>query len=150
MSYTKLLYHIVFRTKGSRLSITEAYADELYRYIWGFCKKQGCILHRIGGMPDHVHMLLEIPPTLAVADFMREVKTSAHRFVSDHKDLFPMFDGWGKSYCALSYGLKDKDTIKNYIAGQKEHHRKTTFAEELRKLLEENGVEYDKVYFLKE
>jgi len=150
MSYVKLIYHLVFRTKDSRPAIVEAHEDELYKYIWGICKRKGCFLHRIGGMPDHIHMLLEIPPTLAVADFMRDMKTSSHQFLKGNKETFPLFNGWGKSYCALSYSQQDKDMIKEYIIKQKEHHHKVPFTDEIRRLLDECGVVYDKGNFLKE
>ena len=71
MSYTRLLYHIVFRTKHSVPAIEIAHEGELYSYIWGFIKNKDSILYRIGGMPDHIHLLIELSVKLALADFMR-------------------------------------------------------------------------------
>ena len=82
MSYTRLLYHIVFRPRSSRPVITIAYEEMLYRYLWGFVKNKGGVLYRIGGMPDHVHMLVQIPPTLALSDFMHDLKLSVNKFMS--------------------------------------------------------------------
>lgn len=150
MSYTQLLYHIVFRPKDSVPAISAEYEECLYRYVWGFIKNKGCVLYRIGGMPDHIHLLVQLPPTLALADFMRDMKTSTHRYMREEREKFPLFAGWGKSYCALSCGMDGKDTIISYIKNQKEHHRGVTFHDELLTLLRDNGVEADMAYFLKD
>ena len=90
MSYIKLLYHIVFRPKNSIPAIPIEHEEILYRYIWGFIKNKSGILNRIGGMPDHIHLLVQIPPTLSLADFMRDLKTSTHRYMYEQKDKFPI------------------------------------------------------------
>ena len=149
MSYRQLFYHIVFRTKSSSQAIAVEKEEMLYRYIWGFAKNKGAVLYRIGGMPDHIHMFADIPPTVSIADFMRDLKTSSSVFLSSHAGDFPRFKGWAKSYCIISYSLKDKDKIIGYIANQKEHHKKASFMEELLCLLLENGIDVD-VSFLME
>lgn len=101
-------------------------------------------------MPDHIHLLVQLPPTLALADFMRDMKTSTHRYMREEREKFPLFAGWGKSYCALSCSMDGKDTIISYIKNQKEHHRGVTFHDELLTLLRDNGVEADMAYFLKD
>ncbi len=137
MSYNKNLYHIVFRTHASQRTIVEKNERKLYAYILGFCDKYQVKLYRIGGMPDHIHMFVAIEPALAVADFIRELKKSSSHFASEHRDLFPMFEGWGRTYCCLSYSVRDKDMVVNYIKNQKEHHKKLSFADELKCLLSE-------------
>ena len=146
MSYNRLLYHIVFRTKHSLPAITEAHEKRLYSYIWGYIKNKDCVLHRIGGMPDHIHLLVQLPTTLAVSDFMRVLKTSTNKWLVERHDEFPLFDGWGKSYCALSVSYGDRTRIINYIKGQKEHHRKASLADELKNIFKEHDVEYDTRY----
>ena len=150
MSYTQLLYHIIFRPKNSVPAITTEHEEKLYRYIWGFVKEKSGILFRIGGMPDHIHLFLHIPPKFAVSDFMRDLKTSANKYLCENKECFPLFEGWGKSYCALTYSVSEKDKVINYIKNQKLHHAKVSFHDELLQLLEENGVEVDMRYFLNE
>ena len=150
MSYTSLLYHIVFRTHRSVPTITEEYERELYKFIYGFVKGKGCVLHRIGGMPDHIHLLLEIPPTYALSDFMRELKISARNYIEANAQLFPMFNGWAKSYAAFTYAIGDKDVVKNYIQNQKEHHRKRSWNEEMLELFREYGLEERFPFYCKE
>ena len=147
MSYTRLLYHIVFRTKHSVPAIEIAHEGELYSYIWGFIKNKDSILYRIGGMPDHIHLLIELSVKLALADFMRDLKTSSAKWLKNNT-LFPCFCGWGNGYAAFTYNLKDKETIANYIKIQKEHHAGVSMQEEIKRLLQENGCQEDERFFL--
>lgn len=150
MSYTSLTYHIVFRPYASERVIAPAHAEELYRYINGFVEMHGCRLCRIGGMPDHIHMLVKITPKLAVADFMRDLKTSTSLFMKDNRQWFPMFRGWGKSYCAITVSASRMPVISRYIERQQEHHTKKSFEDELREICREYGIEIDERYFQKE
>lgn len=148
MAYTNLLYHIVFRPKNSESVIPMENEEMLYRYIWGVVKHKNGVLYRIGGMPDHVHLLVQLPATVAIADFVRDLKTSTNVYLKENKDSFPKFDGWARSYCALTYSYNEKDTIINYIKNQKEHHKKVSFRDELLGMLRESGVEVDMKYFM--
>ena len=150
MSYTRLLYHIVFRPRNSEPVITQEYEESLYRYIWGFIKNKGGVLYRIGGMPDHLHLLVQLPPTLALSAFMHDLKLATHRFMCEHAEEFPLFTSWGKSYCALSCSESVKDMVVNYITNQKAHHQKTSFRDELLALLRESGLDVDMRYFLQD
>lgn len=150
MAYVRLIYHIIWRTKDSAPTIAEEYERELFKYIWGTAKAMGCYLYRINSMPDHLHMLVEIPPNISVSELVRTITMSAGRYMKEHKDWFPSFMGWAKSYCAITYSLAERDTIINYIATQKEHHKKLSFSDELKKIMQEVGIKYDEKYFLKE
>lgn len=149
MSYTKILYHIVFRTKNSKNTIPNDKSEILYRYIWGFMENKKCKLFRINGMPDHIHLLIDLHPTLAIADFIKELKISTNKFLRNHID-FPSFEAWAEGYAALTYSKNELETVKNYIANQREHHAITTFADEYRKLLIDNDIEINEEYFLKD
>ncbi|UKH21127.1 IS200/IS605 family transposase [Actinobacillus pleuropneumoniae] len=135
MSYTRLFYHIVFRTLQSVPAINEENEKELYQYIWAFCQQQKCTLHHINGMPDHLHLLVEIHPSMAVADFVKQLKNASHKWLEHHSDLFPDFYAWSKGYCALSYSEHEIGKIINYIKGQKEHHKTWSFVDEMKALL---------------
>ena len=147
MSYHQILYHIVFRTYQSVPAITQEHETLFYRYVWGIIKNSGWILHRIGGMPDHVHLLVQLPPSVTVADFMHKVKLASTTFMNGHRNEFPLFSGWGRSYCALSCSYSAKTDVIDYIRTQKEHHRVHSFEEELLALLQANGVEPNPKYF---
>jgi REP element-mobilizing transposase RayT len=145
-SFRQILFHIIFRTKDSRRSIPLDASDELYRYIWGVIKNKGATLLRINGMEDHVHIVSDLPATVSIADFVRDIKTySSHWLKSNPK--FPEFDGWADGYAALTYAWRDKDTIVNYVKNQREHHAHADFTAEYRRLLEEHGIKIDERYF---
>ena len=149
MSYTQTSYHIVLRTHRSIPAIVEDHERELYSYMLGFIKNKNSHLYRIGGMPDHVHLFVSLPATLAMSKFVQELKIASSKWLKANPD-FPLFDGWSKEYAGFSYNLRDKDMIVGYIAKQKEHHSQKTLAEEYREFLTENGVAIREEYFLKD
>ena len=150
MAYTNLLYHIVFRPKNSESVIPIDKEEILYRYIWGFVRNKNGVLYRIGGMPDHIHMLVQLSPTIAISDFVRDLKITSGIFLENNKSDFPKFSGWARSYCALTYSKSEKDAVINYIKNQKEHHCKRTLRDELLELLREADIDVDMTYFLKD
>ena len=150
MAHVVLYYHIVWRTKRSELTIAEAYERDLYAYVLGYCKRKMCDLVRIGGMPDHVHMLVSIRPDIAVSEFVQVLKTESSKWMKSERGKFPQFEGWGNGYAAFTYSERDKDMIRNYIINQKEHHRVHTFREEYEILLSECGEDPTTDLFLRD
>ncbi len=145
-SYRQILYHLVFRTKESRKTIVPAYSRDLYAYFMGIIRNKNCFLYRINGMEDHLHILCDLHPSIALADYMRDIKTSSSIWLKQSKK-FPEFNGWADGYAALTYGWKDKDMIAAYIKNQQEHHKKESFEDELRRLLKEQGIFVNEKYF---
>ena len=145
-SYRQILYHLIFRTKDSRRTLKVGHSRELYAYLMGILKNKNCFLYRINGMEDHLHILSDLHPTIALADFMRDLKTSSSIWLKQ-SGKFAEFEGWAEGYAALTYAWKDKDMIINYIKNQQEHHKHESFEDELRRLLEEHGVKIDDKYF---
>ncbi len=147
MSYTTSYYHIVFRTYRSEPTISIEHEKELYAYIYGIAKNLRCQTYRIGGMPDHIHIFVSLPPSLSLASFVQRIKTDSSKWLKTNPN-FPRFRGWGHEYAGFSYSVRDKEMIVGYIMKQKEHHRKITFAEEYRAFLMENKITIDERYFL--
>ena len=146
MAYTKLIYHIVLRTYQGTVPIAEAYERDLYMYIYGFCKNHSCVLYRINGMPDHLHLLVGLHPSIAVATFVHDLKIATNNFFTSNREKFPLFVKWAEGYCALSYSEHDKSRVMQYIIDQKVHHSKISARDELIGLLKEMGVEFDERY----
>ncbi|MBR6197986.1 MAG: IS200/IS605 family transposase [Bacteroidaceae bacterium] len=146
MAYTKLIYHIVFRPQNNAPAIAEAHERDLYMYIYGFCKNHQCVLYRIGGMPDHIHMLVGMHPSIAIASFVHDLKIATGNFMRSHHDMFPLFNGWERSYGAFTYAEADKDRVIEYIKNQKEHHKHISARDEMIAFLKEYGIEYDEKY----
>ena len=142
MSYRQILYQIIFGTKYRRPTINETHCTELYQYIWGIVKSKNCHLFRINGVEDHLHILSDLHPTVALADLVKDIKASSSRWMKE-SGLFPEFEGWADGYGAFTYSIRERDKIINYIKKQKEHHKKVPFVEEYSALLEENGLRYE-------
>ena len=97
-------------------------------------------------MEEHLHILCDLHPTIALADLVRDIKTASSIWLKQ-SGKFPEFEGWADGYSALTYSWKDKEMIINYIKNQQEHHKTESFNDELRRLLKEHGVEIDERYF---
>jgi len=145
-SYRQILYHIVFRTKNSGKTLVQEHSKELYAYLMGVIKNKKCFLYRINGMEEHIHILCDLHPSLALADYLRDMKTASSIWLKQ-TGKFPKFEGWADGYAAFTYAWRDKDMIVNYIKNQQEHHKIESFEDELRRLLKEHGVEVDEKYF---
>ena len=81
-------------------------------------------------MPDHIHLCIEVHPSLALSDFMRILKQETSKWIKEHKHWFPLFDGWANGYAAFTYSVQERPTVVEYIKNQKEHHKHTSFREE--------------------
>ena len=145
-SYRQILYHLVFRTKGGGKSINQEHSADLYAYISGFVNNKKGFIYGINGMEDHIHLLCDLHPSISLADFMRDMKSSASVWMKKTGN-FNSFVGWAEGYAAFTYAWRDKNMIVKYIMNQQEHHKKVTFEEELKRILEEFGVAYDEKYF---
>lgn len=99
----------------------------------------------VGGVADHVHILLSLPPTLPVAKAMQLIKGGSSKWVHETFPEHRMF-GWQEKYGAFSVSESRVDSVINYIKGQPEHHKKVTFQEEFLALLKKHRIEYDERY----
>lgn len=146
-TYRQIFYQIVFGTKNRKPTITKTYEEELYKYIWGIIKNKKCKLSRINGIEDHIHIMSDLHPSLCLSDYVKDIKVASSLWMKDG-DKFPAFEGWQDGYGAFTYSVREKDNIINYIKDQKEHHKTETFYDEFKRLLIENGVEFDEKYLL--
>jgi len=101
-SYRQILYHLVFRTKDSEKTLAQEHSKELYAYLTGIIKNKNCFLYRINGMEEHLHILCDLHPSIALADFMRDIKTSSSLWLKQ-TGKFSKFNGWADGYAALTY-----------------------------------------------
>ena len=147
MSYRQIYYQIVFGTKYRKPTIVEEHCEELYKYIWGVVKNNKCKLYRINGVEDHIHIFSDLHPTVALADYVKKIKIASSIWMKE-SGKFPDFEGWQVGYGAFTYSEREKDKIINYVKKQKEHHKKETFYDEYKRLLIENGIEFDEKHLL--
>jgi putative transposase len=142
-SYTDMLAHIVFSTKGREPTILPAFRSKLYAYMGGIARNHKGTLLAIGGVPDHVHLLVRLHPTLAPAEFIGAVKANSTRWVRDGIDR--RFT-WQVGYGSFSVSRSNVDAVTRYIAGQERHHRRMRYKTEFLTLLRKHKVEYDERY----
>ena len=144
-TYTQILYHIVYGTKNHNGTLDLEHHDELCRYTAGILQNKSCFVYKIGGHTDHLHILTELHPTIALADLVKDIKLAQSKWIKT-KRVFSMFEGWQDGYGAFTCSWKDKDRIINYIANQFEHHHCKTFREEYIEMLQHAGIEFDEKY----
>lgn len=144
-THTQLLYHIIFSTKNRESVIVPKNKERLLKYIWGIIKNQKSVLYRINAEKDHIHILTHIHPTVTLSDFVKKIKTSSTTWIKAEK-IFPDFSNWQDGYGAFTYSSNDKNNIVNYIKNQEEHHKKISFIDEYKKMLDNAGIKYDLKY----
>ena len=146
-TYRQIFYQIVFGTKSRKPTLNETHCEELYKYISGIIANKKCKLFRINGVADHIHIATDLHPSVALADLVKDIKVASSLWMKE-SGKFPNFDHWQGGYGAFTYSYREKDRIINYIKNQKIHHRSELFLEEYRRLLAENGIEFDDQYLL--
>ena len=145
-SYRQLVYHLVFRTKDNLPTIKQEFAHQLYSYIGGIIKNKNSHLYRINGVADHIHLLSDVHPSIALSDFVKEIKVSSSIWMKN-SNYFPEFQGWAEGYGAFTSAYMDIGSIIDYIRNQQEHHRSKSFEEEYRSLILAAGLIVDERYF---
>jgi len=145
-TYYSSFYHCVFSTRERRPLIPSEVQPRLWNFMGGIARDCGCRSLKIGGMEDHVHLLLTLPPTVALADTMREIKHGSSRWM--HQELhLPQF-GWQEGYGAFSIGLRQINRTIAYIEDQPAHHRRRDFQTEFLAFLKMHRIEFDPRYVL--
>jgi len=144
-TYSQILIHIVFSTKERRASITPEIQPRLYDYIGGIVRAEKGTLYAIGGMPDHVHILLRWRTNGAIADLMRTIKARLSLWVHQTFANVAAF-AWQEGYSVFSVSKSVESEVKMYIESQVEHHRRRDFKEEILALLRVHGISFDERY----
>ena len=143
-THFSLHYHIVFSTKDRAPILTAPWRERLHAYLGGIVREMNGVAEAVGGVADHVHLLLGLRATHCLADVVREFKASSSRWM--HTDAgMPAF-AWQEGYGAFTVSPTHRDAVQRYIARQEEHHRTRTFQEEYVDFLQRGGVEYDERY----
>ena len=144
-TFANLLTHVIFSTKDRQRLISPELKPDLLAYLGGIVRELQGKAITANSMPDHVHMLLLLPPSLAVADVLRTVKTNSSRWVHQTRSRHRGF-AWQTGYGAFSVSQSNAATVVKYIREQEKHHRRISFQEEFVIFLKKNGIEYDDRY----
>ena len=145
-SLAKILVHTVFSTKERRPFLRDkVLREEMYRYLGGILANLECQPIIAGGVEDHVHLLCALSRTCNAADLVKEVKRGSSVWMKSKKPELRDF-AWQNGYGIFSVGFSQIESVRDYIAGQEEHHRKVSFQDEFRQLLHRYDIEFDERY----
>ena len=143
-THTNLLFHIIYSTKYRRNLITRDVQERLYEYVGGIIREQKGKLIEIGGMPDHIHVLARLSPTLAISDVLRVTKANSSRWFNETFQPRRPFS-WQRGFGAFSASESSLEQIQSYG-----HHRKMSFRDEYRKFLVRHHIDFDEPYLFEE
>lgn len=145
MSYVSSYYHCVFSTKERRPLIDPALQERLWPFLGGIARQNRMKAIEIGGVRDHVHLLVSLPATMCIAKALQLLKGGSSKWV--HESLPEQWRfSWQAKYGAFGVSVSLLDKTLQYIRAQAEHHRKMTFQEEFIALLRKHRIEYDERY----
>jgi len=116
--------------------------ERLWSYTAGICKHQKVFVHAVGGMEDHIHLLLQFPATVVISEAIKTIKANSSSWMSDEIGQF----AWQQGYGAFSVSKSNMAAVMTYIQNQERHHRKMTFEEEFIAFLKQHGIEFDAKY----
>jgi len=141
-SFTSSLHHCVFATKDREPVLTPHVRDRLWPYLGGVARENGMKTLAIGGVADHVHVLLSLPATMSVAKAMQFLKGNSSKWMHETFPELRTF-AWQQGYGAFSIGVSGIEETRAHIRSQQEHHRTRTYREEVIMFLQRHGLRFD-------
>jgi putative transposase len=141
-SYTRVWLHLVWATLERRPLLTEAAAVKLSDYLHQYSREKGFYMKINYVNADHTHALVELPTAASIEDMMHLFKGASSHWINENNLGRGKF-AWGRGYDAFSVSQSGIGSVAKYIAQQKEHHRRRSFAEELRLLVERHGLKWE-------
>lgn len=143
VSYTNLNYHIIFSTKNHKPYLNDSEMKRVFEYIGGITRNQKATLLSAGGTSNHVHIAVRLHPQLSIAEYTRVLKTNCSKWI--HETLTKDF-AWQEGYSAFSVSQSVVGKVIDYIRGQKEHHKRLSFKEELQSFLKRHNIDFNEQY----
>ena len=137
-TYTSLNIHFIFSTKHREPTIAAGWRQRLHEYLNGTALAMGCVPIAAGGIADHVHMLLNLRPTQAPSDLIREIKKASSLMI--HREIGLRAFAWQEGYAAIAVSPNTIGSVQRYIAKQEQHHRSKSFEEEMEQILRSAGL----------
>ena len=147
-TYTQIHIHCVFALKFRLALIESSWKNRLHQYITGIVQNHNHKMLCINSMPDHLHMFFGMRPDQSLSELIRIVKGESSEWINKEKLTSSTFR-WQQGYGAFSYPKSQIAIVCDYIENQEEHHKKKTFLEEYKEMLEKFEVEYKEEYIFK-
>jgi REP element-mobilizing transposase RayT len=147
-TFSQIYIQVVFAVSERQSLIKAEFKEELYKYIIGIIRNQNQKLIAINGMPDHIHILIGLRPSMCLADLVREIKADSSNFVNRKKFVHGRFR-WQEGYGAFSYSHSQIGTVTRYIGNQEKHHQRQSFKDEYQTLLRKFDIAFEDKYVFK-
>ncbi len=144
-SLSQIYVHLVFSIKGRRPDLRDDVREKTHAYLAGACAKQDSAALIVGGVEDHVHLLVRLGKNIAVSTLVREIKRESSKWMKTQAAQLASFQ-WQSGYGAFSISPSHVDALMQYIENQEEHHKRESFQDEFRRLCEKYGLEIDERY----
>jgi putative transposase len=144
-TYSQVYIQIVFAVSGRQNLIPKQHREEIHKYITGIVQKRDHKMLSVFCMPDHVHLLTGLKPSMSISNLARDIKAGSSNFINDKEWIRGKFN-WQEGFGAFSYSRSQIDTVIKYILNQEGHHHKKTFREEYIELLNEFEIEFNEKY----
>ena len=144
-TYANLMIHYIFSTKNRNPLLAESFRDQVFRYMAGICKDEDMHPIAIGGMANHAHALVGLPPRISVSRGIQLIKGLSSKWVNNRFITDRSF-AWQSGYRAFSVGVSQREATNRYIHNQEQHHRTKTFREEYLEILDLHNIDYDRAY----
>ena len=144
-TFSQIYIQTVFAVSSRQSLIRPEFKEELYKYITGIFRNSGQKLIAVNGMPDHIHILLGLKPSIALADLVQDVKVGSSNFINQKKWIRGEFS-WQEGYGAFSYGHSQLNAVIRYIQNQEKHHQRSSFRNEYLTLLRKFDIAFDDKY----
>lgn len=148
-TYSSQIAQTVFAVKYRNALIQKVWKEELFAVIGNLINETGCKTYIVNGVSDHVHCLFGFKPKHSLSDVMQSVKGKSSKWVNESNYLKTRFE-WQDGFAAFTYSQGQVDKVYRYIKNQEAHHKKITFLEEYRMMLDKYNVEYEEKYLFKE
>jgi REP element-mobilizing transposase RayT len=144
-TFSQIYLQFVFVVKQRRSLIPKEHKEELHKYISGLVKNRNAKLLAVHCMPDHTHLFVGFRPTIAISDFVKEIKVESNEFINSKKWCDTKFS-WQEGYGVFSYSQSHIDRVVKYVLNQEEHHRKKSFRIEYPRFLKKFEIPFEEIY----
>jgi len=144
-TFTKLYVHCIFTPKGRNSLLNDSIRIKVHKYIYGIIQEKKCFPVAINGTKDHIHLRIGFPPTITIADLMRDIKRSSAMFINSQINSYLKFN-WQEGFGGFTVGYRELDVLYKYILNQEEHHKARSFRDEYLETLKDQDIKFDSNY----
>jgi len=144
-TFYQVTLQVIFAVRYREALLEDSFREQVHKYITGIVKKNNQKLLCINSMPDHIHILMGVAPSMRVSDLVRDIKSSSASYINEHNLSRKIFH-WQNGYGVFSYSMSHRKNVIAYIENQKKHHLRKDFRDEYLQFLESFNIQYNQKY----